>query len=168
MRGRAGTVGRMGETTVRVAGPEELEVLVELNTALFAEDSGTRDPFLDQGWPVREARGYFAAALEDRARVVVYVAESAGTVVGYLIGRSHGPSSMRPVLTGELESMYVRPRHRGNGTGSLLVRAFLRWADEREVGRIAVTAYAENEGAIRFYRRFGLRPKSVTMDRGRP
>ncbi|MBM7789466.1 GNAT family N-acetyltransferase [Tenggerimyces flavus] len=158
----------MGETTVRLAGPGDLDVLAELNAALFAEDSGTRDPFLDQTWPVREARGYFAAALDDGANVVVYVADAgdAGTV-GYLIGRLHAPNSMRPVLTGELESMYVRPPNRSSGTGSLLVRAFLRWADECRVGRVAVTAYAANEGAIRFYGRFGLRPKSVTLDAAR-
>ncbi len=158
----------MGEMTVRKAGPGDLDVLAELNAALFAEDSGTRDPFLDQGWPGREARDYFTAALDDEANVVVYVAdaEDAGTV-GYLIGRLHAPNSMRPVLTGELESMYVRPASRGDGTGSLLVQAFLRWADERRVGRVAVTAYAANEGAIRFYGRFGLRPKSVTLDAAR-
>lgn len=158
----------MGEMTVRPASPGDLDALAELNAALFAEDSGTRDPFLDQGWPGREARGYFAAALEDGANVVVFVAaaEDAGTV-GYLIGRLHAPNSMRPVLTGELESMYVRPPDRSNGTGSLLVREFLRWADECRVGRVAVTAYAANEGAIRFYGRFGLLPKSVTLDAAR-
>lgn len=142
---------------------DDLDALVELNTALFAEDSGQRDPFLDQGWPQCEGQAYFAGALDDD-QAVVFVAADEHERVGYLIGRLQAASSMRPLTTGDLESMYVRPPHRNSGAGTRLVEAFVHWADARQAGRIAVAAYAANEGAIRFYQRFGLRPKSVVLD----
>lgn len=148
---------------IRRAAERDLPALVELNVGLSAEDAGQRDPFMNPDWPRHAGGGYFENVIADADSLAV-VAELQTRVVGYLVGRLGAANSMRPVTTAVLESMYVHPEHRDRGTGTMLVRFFLRWAADREAGRVAVTAYAANDGALRFYERFGLHPRSVTLD----
>ncbi len=51
------------------------------------------------------------------------------------------------------------------GVGERLVGEFLAWARERGAERASVTAYADNGCAIRFYERYGFRPRSVSLER---
>jgi GNAT superfamily N-acetyltransferase len=149
----------------RQAGAGDLDVIAALNAALFREDAGQRDPFTDQSWPQREGRAYFAGLL-DRPDTVGYLATCDGAPVGYLVGRIRPPSSVRPVLVAELESMYVQPRFRGLGLGQGLVERFLGWARANRTTRAAVVAYAANQRAISFYRRVGFEPKSLSLEMG--
>lgn len=89
----------------------------------------------------------------------------ASAVAGHLVGRLYGPGSVHPVRGADLESIHVYPAHRSAGIGSLLIEAFPAWASERGAFRASVTAYAENEAALRFYRRHGFTVRSVTADR---
>jgi len=65
-----------------------------------------------------------------------------------------------------LESICVRENQRSSGVGTKLVEEFIGWAGSQGAGRVSVTAYAANERAIRFYERFGFRPRSVSLERG--
>lgn len=151
------------DPAIRPAAERDLPALVELNVGLSLEDAGQRDPFMNPEWPRHAGGGYFENVIADADSLVVVADVQAG-IVGYLVGRLGGASSMRPVTTAILESMYVNADHRGRGVGTMLVRSFLHWASERDTGRVAVTAYAANEGALRFYERFGMHPRSVTLD----
>lgn len=149
---------------IRVAGTGDVERIVGLNCALFREDAGRRDPFTDQGWPEREGEGHFGDLLVWEGGLSL-VAESDGGVVGYLAGYVGAATSSRPVAVAELESMYVAEGYRDSGVGTRMVGEFLAWAAARGVERASVTAHAANEDAIRFYRRNGFRPKSLTLER---
>jgi GNAT superfamily N-acetyltransferase len=150
--------------TVRPAVPSDAVVVARLNGGLFAEDSARHDPMMDQGWPEREGAGYFAELLgSDRA--AGWLALAGETPTGYAVGRLGGPSSLRPVVKAELESIFVVPEHRGGGVGAALVAEFARWAAGRGAGELTVTAYAANERAIAFYRRHGFAPRSVVLAR---
>lgn len=92
------------------------------------------------------------------------MAELDGTPAGYLVGRLQDANDFRPVTTAVLESMYVHADHRSTGVGTALVQTFLAWARDARAGRAAVNAYCENVRAIKFYERFGLRPKAITLD----
>lgn len=154
------------EVRIRRAGPDDVESIVELNTFLFREDSGRRDPFMNQEWPTEEGLEYFAGFLA-RERGVCLLAESGGgEVVGYLAGYVAAGSSLRPVEVAELESMYVVEGYRSLGVGAKLVGEFLRWAGARGAERASVTAYAANEGAVRFYEGMGFRLKSLSLEMG--
>jgi len=149
-------------TVVRPARTDDIPALVALNEGLSAEDAGTRDPFANpNGFDRYE---YYTELIADGERNVAWAAEIGGAAVGYLVGRLHDANDYRPVSTGVLESFFVHPDRRNAGVGSTLVEAFLQWARDAEAGRVVVTAYAENAGAIRFYRRFGWRPRDVTFD----
>ena len=148
---------------IRPATPADVQELVRLSAALFAEDGGTRDRYTDVGWPARAGNGYFTAVVAGDT-TACWLAEAPEGVVGYLVGRDMGTSDTRPVHVVELESMYVRPAHRGGGIGTGLVGRFRRWAATRGAGRLAVSAFATNEGALRFYRRLGFVDQSVRLE----
>jgi GNAT superfamily N-acetyltransferase len=147
---------------VRTAVGPDIPVLCDLNAGLFAEDAGTHDTFVNTEWSGRV--DYFADLIADGKRNVAFVVDVAGSPAGYLVGRLQDASEFRPVVTAVLESMYVHPDRRDGGVGAALVREFLAWGTAAGAGRVSVTAYCANAGAIRFYERFGLRPKAVTLD----
>jgi GNAT superfamily N-acetyltransferase len=72
--------------------------------------------------------------------------------------------AMRPVEIAELQSMYVAEGHRSNGLGRDLVERFRAWARDLAAEQISVTAYADNERAVRFYERMGFSPKSIVLE----
>jgi ribosomal protein S18 acetylase RimI-like enzyme len=152
------------EVRVRRAGTGDVAEIVELSTALFREDAGRKDPFTNLGWPEEEGLAYFAG-LVSGAGSVCLLAELEGRTVGYLAGRVGEGTTLRPVRVAELESMYVREGYRDLGVGARLVDGFLGWAGSRGAERASVVAYAANERAIRFYRRWGFRPRSVSLER---
>lgn len=149
--------------SIRRARADDVESIVALNAALFREDSGERDPFMNADWPGQEGHGYFGTLVQDQAGLVL-IADSGRVRVGYLVARIHGADTLRPVRTAELESMYVLVDARDHGVGGQLVAQFLDWARGRGAQRVAVAAYTVNERAVRFYRRCGFAPKSLTLD----
>ena len=153
------------EMRVREAGMRDVGTLVELSSALFREDAGTRDPFTNLEWPDRYGHVYFAGFVE-RRDLVCLLAETQTVTVGYLAGYVRERSALRPVAVAELESMYVREGARGTGVGATLASEFLAWAEKRDARRVSVTAYASNERAIRFYERRGFLTKSLTLEMG--
>ena len=94
------------------------------------------------------------------------LALSGGAKVAYLAGHVRGATPLRPVRVAELQSMYVEAAERSRGVGARLVEGFVAWAGDRGTERVSVTAYAANEGALRFYRRVGFAEKSVSLERG--
>ena len=152
-------------TKVRSATGGEVGMLVELSAALFREDAATRDSSTNVGWPLEYGRGYFAGFV-GREDGVCLLADTGGITVAYLAGYVRGPGALRPVTVAVLESMYVREGARGVGVGGKLVGAFLDRAGKRGAERASVTAYASNGAAIRFYEKFGFRPRSVTLELG--
>jgi GNAT superfamily N-acetyltransferase len=89
------------------------------------------------------------------------LARDGDRVIGHLVGKLSGPSSIQTVCIAVLESMRVAPDSRRAGAGSLLVRHFLTWARECGAQQASVTAYAANDAALRFYARHGFVPQSV-------
>ena len=155
----------MTETTIRPARPGDVPGLVECSIGLFAEDGGTRDATMNVDWPKEFGAESMGSGIDDPDRLVL-AAVREGRVVGHLTGRVAEGSPVRPVKVATLASMYVRPEARDGGVGSQLVEAFKTWAREKSADRIAVTAYASNESAIRFYRRNGFEPFHLVLEAG--
>lgn len=144
--------------TVSLCMPEDVPALVASAAALFAEDGGRRDPFMDTGWPAREGTPYYAGLVEDPACLCLLAGE------GHLIGRLRPPNFLRPgAVTAVLESMRVGPAHRRTGVGGALVATFLAWAREKGANEVTVQAYAANAEALAFYRALGFEPFEVTL-----
>jgi ribosomal protein S18 acetylase RimI-like enzyme len=159
-----GDLMESSEMRVRRAGPEDVEAIAGLSATLFREAAGRREPGVNPDWPEARGRGYFAGLVAGDGSVCL-LAEAGGEVVGYLAARAREGTNLRPAKTAELESMYVREEYRNSGVGARLAEEFFVWAKLRGAERASVTAYADNGGAIRFYERWGFRPRSVSLDK---
>jgi len=148
---------------IRRGNLDDLAGLVASSAALFAEDAGTRDPTLNQDWPRREGPQAFRELIDDPGRLCL-VADDSGVVVGHLSGAMRPPVPIRPLAVAELISMYVRPAYRRLELGGQLVEVFFDWARKQGAARASVSAYASNEGAIRFYQRQGFEPRTVILE----
>lgn len=150
--------------TIRHADVNDLVSIVEMNRALFVEDGGNRDPFINVNWPCEEGLDSFSGHVTSRNSVVL-VAEIGDDIVGYLIGYVRNGGTIRPGRIAELESMFVRSTHRRAGIGHRLVERFVAWSYACGAERISVTAYVANDRAIRFYRHMGFAPLNLSLER---
>lgn len=147
---------------VRVAGHGDVEGLVATSVALFAEDGARRDRLRNPAWPAGNAAAWLSGLIGDPGALLL-AAVGEGRVVGHLVGAFSAASPMWLGARAELVSMYVAPELRGEGVGSRLVGQFTAWARDRGAVRLHVTAYAANDGALRFYRRNGFKPLSTEL-----
>lgn len=147
--------------TVEAATADDLDVLVEQGAALFREDAGTYDTFIDFAWSVREGRADFERLIASDDCLVL-VAREGETVVAHLVGYTQAASPTRlPVTYANLRSLYVEPDHRRRGAADQLTRAFIEWARAKGCAEAHVDSYARNEPAQRLYERHGFVVRST-------
>jgi GNAT superfamily N-acetyltransferase len=148
--------------TVSECRSEDVPALTASAGALFAEDGGRHDAFMDTGWPAREGAAYYAGLVDDPDCLCLLADGGAG----HLVGRLRKPDPLRPdAVTAVLESMRVAPERRRQGLGRALFEAFQAWARERGANEMTVQAYAQNASALAFYQAHGFRPFLVTLAR---
>ncbi|HMA02553.1 MAG: N-acetyltransferase family protein [Gemmatimonas sp.] len=134
----------MDEITIRIAAPDDVAAMAELREA-----SGWQG-----GAGAEIMRRYLAGehhpqhAFTQRA---MFVAESGGTIVGYIAGHL----TTRLGCEGELQWLLVAPAHRGGLAAARLLVALARWFATVGVNRVCVNVAPENTQARRFYRRYG-------------
>jgi GNAT superfamily N-acetyltransferase len=153
--------GQMVE--IRRATEGDVPALVALADRLVQEDAGRRDPFANVEWPRAEGATRFGRVVSD-AGAACFVAVVADEPIGYVSGRLEPPGAFRLVAEAHLGSLFVLPAHRNRSVGVRLVEAFLAWARGKGAGSVTVTAFASNDGAMRFYQRAGFAPQSVTLE----
>lgn len=146
---------------IRTATGADIDGLLASQIGLFAAD-GPREPIRNQNWPRDHGVEWIKANLANPDWLAL-VADADGQVVGHLDGVYRPPSEMWTAQRATLISMHVHTDWRGRGVGTQLVDRFKEWARERGAVRLHVTAYASNEGAIRFYQRHGFAPLDITF-----
>ena len=77
--------------------------------------------------------------------------------IGYCV------STITSDMTGEVDSLYVIPSHRGSGVGHALMTAAMDWFAGQSVRSIVVNVISGNDDAQRFYARYGFLPRSVRL-----
>ena len=101
------------------------------------------------------SRPAYAAILQDPQRGCCYVAESNGTVVGFVCFRVVGDEA-------ELLNLAVLPSYRRQGIGARLLEQMFREAATRGAARIFLEVRETNQPAIGLYQRYGF---AVSMRR---
>jgi ribosomal protein S18 acetylase RimI-like enzyme len=91
---------------------------------------------------------------ELRTDVCVHIAT--GETVGYCVNNIVSGK-------GEIDSLFVKIEHRGRDAGSKLVESAIAWMRSRNARDITVNVAVGNEGALNFYRQFGLFPKLIFL-----
>jgi GNAT superfamily N-acetyltransferase len=156
------------DTIITRIGVDSVPELITSVAGLFAEDGGKRDRYIDTAWPKREGTNYYANLLgADRSLCLLAYARTKTprvTPAGHLIGRIGHPNALRPnAVVAVLESMRVKPDHRRQGVGTLLMEHFYKWAQLQGATEASVTAYATNNSATEFYRHQGFTPFELTL-----
>jgi ribosomal protein S18 acetylase RimI-like enzyme len=148
---------------IRKATPDDIDRIIELNYALFQEDAGQRDPYMNLNWPNEEGQAHFSKLVSGEDSVCL-LATGSGEVIGYLVGYIWDGGKLRPVKMAELESMYIHPTWRSQGVGRLLAEEFTQWAQMQGAQRVSVTAYAANTRAVEFYQGLGFEAKNISLE----
>jgi GNAT superfamily N-acetyltransferase len=149
--------------SVRAASEADLPGLLASSGGLWREDAGARDATMNLGWPHQYGATAWRTALADPSHLVL-VADAGSAIVGHLSASLAEPTEYRLVRVATIGSLYVFPPYRRAGVGAEMVAQFRQWAGLVSADRIAVTAYATNQAAIRFYHRVGFGPYSVTLE----
>ena len=64
---------------------------------------------------------------------------------------------------GEIESIYVDERYRGQGLGNTLMERALTWLDAQNIEEKVIDIAVGNEEAACFYARFGFYPRIIKL-----
>lgn len=140
----------MPDPIIRPASIDDAPALAGLRWAWSAGPGDHDEP--------RFARGFVEWMAAHTASHRAVVAEVDGTVVGMawvaITARPPQPKSSDR-RSADLQSVFLRPEHRGGGLGQRLVRAAIELA--RAEGAEHLTVHATPDAAA-FYRRFGFEP----------
>jgi GNAT superfamily N-acetyltransferase len=133
---------------VRTAAMRDLESLASLVESYWTFES------ID-GFDRARVQSLLRKLLSEPERGACWVAEADGEVRGYLLAvfvfsLEHGG------LMAEIDELFVAPKARSAGVGSLLVSVAERSLAERGVLRLQLQLGAANGGARRFYERHGF------------
>jgi GNAT superfamily N-acetyltransferase len=83
-----------------------------------------------------------------------FVALAADDIVGYIAGHA----TTRYGCAGEVQYLYVAPRHRRMGVARQLLRLLAQWFDDEGIHRVCVNADIDSAGAVPFYTAQGASP----------
>lgn len=143
------------DVAIRHARPHEWQIVQALNYALFESDQRHFHD-LNMEWTYGPLGENYFRKLASGEYGVCYVAETDGSIIGYLAG---AVAVRDPAYTGkrtELENMFVFDEYRSLGIGTRLVAAFFEWSKEQHADMAFVAAFSPNTRAIAFYDKAGF------------
>lgn len=145
----------MADPVVRRAASADADVLAEYNIRMARE---TEDLALTPA----TVRAGVAAALEDPAKGVYFVAEAQGVVVGQLLVTTEW-SDWRNGPMWWIQSVYVAPDYRGRGVFRALYDHTVEQARAAGVAALRLYVEEENAAAQAVYTRLGMRPSGYLV-----
>jgi len=112
---------------------------------------------------------YLTLTFEERKRAILQRAsggevrvdlalDASGELVGYCV------SSIDRWLTGEIDSIFVTAKYRGQGIGRALMEKALAWLNGKGAKKKIVSVAVGNEQAYGFYSRFGFLPRRTLLE----
>ncbi|MET7297731.1 GNAT family N-acetyltransferase [Embleya sp. NPDC005575] len=142
---------------LRPARLGDLDAIVDLHTrartAYYRTGGAAEHEIGDpaQPDPLAHRRDAWRRAVDTDARTVVCAVAGKRVVGVAAMGHVAGPA-------GELYQIHVLPGHWGQGVGSALHAAFVRFLDRERLPEGRVEAWRRNERAMAFYARRGWSP----------
>jgi len=143
----------MEDFLLRVSKPEDIDVILQMDELWEAEDIAHEY--------ITENLEEYTAKLK-RFPEYILVAESNGTLVGYINGSIHNNEDGLAVIPAgetylEIENLYVKPEFRHKGIGGRLMQSLLEVAEGNGIRRfILATDNKQMDKMLSFYKRFGF------------
>ncbi|MER5407784.1 GNAT family N-acetyltransferase [Streptomyces sp. NPDC002769] len=152
---------------VRAAEWDDVPALVRLRVA-NAERHVQLDPAIYRVPDIEAVRRHFEEVLAAESKVLIFVAERVGEVVGMveviLLTDPPDHQILAPRRAAEIHTA-VLDGHRGKGVGAALLMAAEKAAADRGVLVIYAGIFAPNKGAVRFYSSAGFGPRGILLSK---
>ncbi len=166
--GRGSVVaGRVSDDSrIRVARVADLEALARMWEQLekYHVKLGGPEYRLARAWKGEWRR--FTRSHIGRTDRLCIVAETDGTVVGFLLGAIlTRPKVFELRRYGHIYDVFVEPARRDHGVGKGLVNAALEWFRTRRVDRVDLYTHARNNLGLRFWKKMGFETTVHILDR---
>ena len=157
----------MGEIIIRIATESDIPALGRLG-ALLLETHYRFDEKRFMAPRADSAEGYawFLRTQLKEKTVVVFVAERAGTVVGYVYAGLE-PASWKELRepAGFIHDVVMEDSSRRTGIASSLVEAAIEWLRNHGAPRVVLWTAENNPAAQRLFNRLGFRRTMIEMTR---
>src|SRR5690349_1086110 len=157
----------MGEIKIRVATESDIPALGRLG-ALLLETHYRFDEKRFMAPRADSAEGYawFLRTQLKEKTVVVFVAERADTIVGYVYAGLE-PASWKELRepAGFIHDVVVEDSSRRTGIASSLVEAAIEWLRNHGAPRVVLWTAENNPAAQRLFNRLGFRRTMIEMTR---
>lgn len=149
---------------IRRATIKDLYEIQALSQALFEyEETYTKE--YDLAWShSADGQKFFTKRLKSRSMFIL-LAQVNEQIVGYvsvciakISWRMYNPIA-------EIENLCVDPLYRGKGVGKILIGEVARIAKTRGAKRLRVTAIAQNDLALHFYRKNGYNDVDIILEK---
>jgi len=150
------------EVKFRSANINDVRILQKLNQEIFV-DNHLYDSDLIMDWALSEkGKKYFSNIVQDN-QAYCCLAEVNNKPIGYLAGREK-KFGYRKSRYFEIENMGVSPEFRSKGVGTLLIKQAKDWARKQGYQKIFVNSYFNNQKAIEFYQRNGMKEIDLSLE----
>jgi len=142
---------------IRPARPDEASSLALLSLEVWSHTylrQGVGRPFADYALSTFTSAAYEQIIADPRERLLV--SDNLRGLDGLIRVTRGNPAPVGGCHDIEITSLYVQPRHHGNGIGSALLRAGMAVAVSMGAASVWLSVNAENTRALGFYRAHGF------------
>jgi GNAT superfamily N-acetyltransferase len=155
---------------IRRAEPRDMSALGRLGAALVrAHHAFDARRFLTPGARLEEGYAHFLRTQLAEENVVIFVAERAATIIGYVYAGVE-PRSWKELrdVAGFIHDVVVHPEARRSGVGTRLIETAAAWLATRGVARVMLWTAEKNREGQRLFEHLGFRRTMIEMTRESP
>ena len=155
------------DVRIRPATTADVPALGRMGASLLRlHHSFDEQRFIAPRGNAEEGYGWFLGSQLEDAEAVVFVAERAGEVVGYIYAalEPHSWKELRDAA-GFIHDIVVNEGHRGAGIASALIDAACAWLKAHGAPRVLLGTAERNHAAQRLFERAGFRRTMIEMTR---
>ena len=147
---------------IRTASMKDVDAIIELSSQLSINEHNFYDNTVDISFPINNQEKFKRNMRNGFGLVIVAI--EFDNIEGYLIGSISKTEDYRNLDNiAEIDSMFVKPKFRSQGVGTLFVNQFVEWA-KAQAKRVKVVVSAKNNRGIKFYRKAGFIDHEIVLE----